>query len=532
MAAVALSAVVFNVTVSAAQTQPSAAQRGGRAPRTTSTYCAPPSTQALNPAGGLLIGPSCGGFVGLFYYGSNNAPTSPSSYNQVTTSVNMPTSAAAVGGLPSIPGTIPQAYFEVVGLSSSPSLQYRPPSSDKSLIESTNIVKGAKYEIVGYDYVPSGSNAGFNVIYQSNIYTAKYANLLSVSSPLSGLTLPQLTHAYFVLLNASALVPVGRITEYALDWDSWPADITSGPDGALWFTESMIRPAPFGYAIGRITTSGAITITEYAIPSGNAGDCIAAGPDGALWFTEFGGIGRITTSGAVTEYTTFGYPIGIAAGPDGALWFTEWNNIGRITAGGAITEYAIPTQNSAAVSIAAGPDGALWFTERDANRIGRITTGGAVTEYVIPTQSSAAVSIAAGPDGALWFTEFGGIGRITTSGAITEFAVPTASGRVGEIAAGPDGALWFTEFGNNIGRITTSGVITEYAMPPIADNEPYGNPYGIAAGPDGALWFTIQPGGKIGRITTGLTPDARKRVPSLRLPPLPKQTLHPIEAKH
>ena len=65
---------------------------------------------------------------------------------------------------------------------------------------------------------------------------------------------------------------------------------------------------------------------------------ITTGPDGALWFTEVncGQIGRMTTGGLVTDFeipSVKSRPLGIASGPDGALWFTEaWaNKIGRIS---------------------------------------------------------------------------------------------------------------------------------------------------------------------------------------------------------
>ena len=85
------------------------------------------------------------------------------------------------------------------------------------------------------------------------------------------------------------------------------------------------------------------TILEYAIPTVNSGPwSITSGSDGALWFTESaaGKIGRVTSSGAFTEYTIPGGwdPGYIAAGADGALWFTEYygNAIGRITTTGEI----------------------------------------------------------------------------------------------------------------------------------------------------------------------------------------------------
>ena len=198
----------------------------------------------------------------------------------------------------------------------------------------------------------------------------------------------------------------GVITETSIPTSgSQPFGITSGSDGALWFTESL------GNNIGRITTGG--TITETSIPTvGSEPSNITPGPDGALWFTESGGnkIGRITTGGTITETpvtTGASLPFGITSGPDRALWFAEYtgNNIGRITTGGTITETALPTSGSQPYGITSGPDGELWFTEINGNKIGRITTGGTITETSIQTGSSYPSAITSGPDGALWFTE-------------------------------------------------------------------------------------------------------------------------------
>ena len=65
-------------------------------------------------------------------------------------------------------------------------------------------------------------------------------------------------------------------------------------------------------------------------------DDITTGPDGALWFTNAGNnsIGRITTAGVVTNYTGTGIdePTSITTGPDGALWFT---NLATTRSGGS-----------------------------------------------------------------------------------------------------------------------------------------------------------------------------------------------------
>jgi streptogramin lyase len=131
--------------------------------------------------------------------------------------------------------------------------------------------------------------------------------------------------------------------------------------------------------------------TEYPLPlQGSYAQDITTGPDGNLWFTEFNiGIGRITPQGVITEYAAFS-PQDITAGPDGNLWFTSQNGntIGRITITGDETEYPIPTPASYPYGITAGPDGNLWFTEYNGDKIGRITPGGVITEFPVSTKGT------------------------------------------------------------------------------------------------------------------------------------------------
>ena len=275
--------------------------------------------------------------------------------------------------------------------------------------------------------------------------------------------------------------------------------ITTGPDGAVWFTE--LRTSQ----IGRITTAGATT--QYAVPSagkdtGPLG--ITVGPDGALWFTERDTIGRITTAGAVTTFPAAapnGGPSQIITGPDGALWFTETydNQIGRMTTTGALTVYPLAEPNSYPTGITVGSDGAIWFAETTA--LGRITTDGALSEFPIPVNQSA-LQITSGPDGALWFTgtsETGGtIGRMTTEGAFTAYPLGTYAGTFA-IITGPDGALWFTAYFSEelpeLGRITTTGAVSFYHMP-FRIPSPLGD--GMTVGPDGEFWFTLWENNVIG----------------------------------
>jgi RHS repeat-associated protein len=305
--------------------------------------------------------------------------------------------------------------------------------------------------------------------------------------------------------TASSPVLGAEVVEYPLPAGSHPFAATAGPDGNVWFTESLSDK------LGKITTAGVINEypTEKFEPEG-----IAAGPDGNLWFVEHTvrNVGHMTTSGALTEFTlprTSTYNVGIAAGPDENLWFTEseTNYIGKINKKDEVLgEYPLPA-SSKPYGITVGPDKNLWFTDYGTGKVGKITTAGVVTEYALPAGSQP-YAICSGPDGNLWFTDYGTgkVGKITTAGVVTEYGLPTSSAPHG-IVTGPDGNLWVAEYGTNkIARITTGGAITEYSLPSGS------NPSGITVGSDKNIWFTEYGTNKIGKI--GLHPAEGESRPS------------------
>lgn len=157
------------------------------------------------------------------------------------------------------------------------------------------------------------------------------------------------------------ITTAGSITEYPTPPDGGGVafGITAGPDGALWYAK-VAGGGTSGH-IGRITTSG--TVTEYATPNSLFEPSITTGSDGALWFTEGvtgsgqqQGIGRITTAGTITQYpcNDVCQPGGIAAGPDGALWFVETSaadKIGRITTGNSTGLLAAVLPSSRSIQV-------------------------------------------------------------------------------------------------------------------------------------------------------------------------------------
>lgn len=340
------------------------------------------------------------------------------------------------------------------------------------------------------------------------------------------------------IVGPAAIAPAtagaaGSITLFSagLSSETFPTEITNGPDGNLWFTSDL---GP----IGKITPAGAITEYSAGLNPDSEPFEIISGPDDNLWFADSpfeGGtpaIGRVTPGGTITEFSagvnqdaepiTLQGPTGITAGPDGNLWFgdsggfssSENSSIGRITPSGTITVFELPSACTIPEELVVGPDDNLWFINDGkgpfCGGLGRIATDGTITEFDIfdGSETGPPRSLVVGPDDNLWFTGDEAIGRMTTAGVVTAFSAglsPEAG--LGEIIVGPDGNLWFTENGwisnpeKALGRITPAGEITEF---PTTDPElegPGRSPISnLVAGPDGNIWFTLWEA--IGRMTT------------------------------
>src|SRR5262245_32283529 len=112
-----------------------------------------------------------------------------------------------------------------------------------------------------------------------------------------------------VLLTACVAVagaaPLGQISEFriGLNPGAFMSGLTPGPDGNLWFADSVMTPA-----IGWISPDGAIS--EVALGPGSLptvfANGITFGPDGNVWFTDQGtrAIGVINpVTHAVSEFS-------------------------------------------------------------------------------------------------------------------------------------------------------------------------------------------------------------------------------------
>jgi virginiamycin B lyase len=314
------------------------------------------------------------------------------------------------------------------------------------------------------------------------------------------------------LLVALLLAPaVARaadvVTEYPTP-GTGPFGITTGPDGALWFTELA------GPAVGRITTEGDVTEVPLSAVASAPAD-IVTGPDGALWAADrsAGVVHRVTVDGdasSVSLRTNAGSD-GIASGPDGALWITQpsVNLLARVVPGTQTpTQLTVPT-GGRPDDIVAGPDGAMWFTQPGTGTLGRVTVDGTFSVVALPGGGgSSPRGLVVGPDNALWVAEHdtGRVARVVPGGGpVREIALPAGAQPNGIASSG--GVLWVTDDAAPVlWRVTVGGQVSRVALPA-------GGEVAIAVtnGPDGAPWFTQGPD-RIGTIAAVAPPVAGQSV--------------------
>lgn len=271
-----------------------------------------------------------------------------------------------------------------------------------------------------------------------------------------------------------------------------PQSPTLGPDGNIWFTEPGVGN------IGKITPTG--QISEYALPSTALQDelgpyplvttatAITSGPDGALWFTDATtpGLGRITTSGEITLFPAPGLqPSNLTVGSDGAIWFTSQGAVPSVDrfdpVTHAITTTVLPDANSWPSAIIPGPDGALWFLEPGTQSVGRITTSGVLTETPIRAATNWASTLTFDMLGDLWIAgDSAGLVRIAPSGMASTVPVGTdGTGSAVDVIQGPGQTLWFVDAAaNGVGRVDPASVVAVTAddhplsLGPVAFNLP------------------------------------------------------------
>ena len=154
----------------------------------------------------------------------------------------------------------------------------------------------------------------------------------------------------------------------------FPADITTGLDGALWAPDGSLG------RLWRVTTRGKVSSIDTGVGTGPAG--VATGPtapSGSPIATTRSTASRPTArsprtlSPPLTRSRPRSSPAPTARSGSPSPRRTQ---IGRSRRAGRSPSSRFRRPMPGPAGLTVGPDGALWFTESSANTVGRITTSG------------------------------------------------------------------------------------------------------------------------------------------------------------
>jgi streptogramin lyase len=201
------------------------------------------------------------------------------------------------------------------------------------------------------------------------------------------------------------VTPNGTITEYPLG-EGLPVDLTAGLDGNIWVAQGAgMDPTTAPEAVDRIIPAAVIApddIHRFSMglhPEGiQDGDNITTGPDGNLWFTDSfapKGIGKVSlqipptaTTGAASAITSSTATIAATVNPLGSAT-TVTVQYGTSTALGstsaAVTLPASGTASPVSLTLTGLPAGTTIYYRVLATSIGGSATGATDTFTTLPT---------------------------------------------------------------------------------------------------------------------------------------------------
>ncbi|HVA34012.1 MAG TPA: hypothetical protein VNG31_07665, partial [Candidatus Baltobacteraceae bacterium] len=241
---------------------------------------------------------------------------------------------------------------------------------------------------------------------------------------------------------------VGRVTtspfrvahEYPTYFDN-PYTIAAGSDGAMW-----VANWSGGGGITRISTDG--FVTPYDLPVNTYPAGISSGPNGYLWYGSVQGnyVSWIAPDGTLGPQYALppgnNYPLHSTLGPDGNEYFAlqGTGQIAQVTPGGSIANlYTIPGASPSPQDVVSGPGSRIYFADTAQLAIFSMTPSGTFARWNLPARMAPSGPLAVGPDGKLWFAATNGVGRLDpNSGAIFQVPMPQAGTGPDGIALGAD----------------------------------------------------------------------------------------------
>ena len=266
------------------------------------------------------------------------------------------------------------------------------------------------------------------------------------------------------IVHISASGSVTRIAEPAGISPTWHVVVDA--TGNAWFLAShMTNGFPSDQGVLEVTPSA--TETYVAAPPQHAGASnfvemqdITIGPDGNPWFTEsetslYGGSYGFEnpSTHAMTQYATSTMPSAISQAPGGTLAIgtmvgARYGILQATTGGQTTTSYQVGINGANGLQYRAS-DSSLWFTDT-AQYIGTVNSSGAEQDNNVCSNCDP-VDLTIAPDASIWSDEGnwpGAMIRIAPNGTVSQYLLPISFGPTYGIAARPDGKLWvYNNFG-------------------------------------------------------------------------------------
>jgi RHS repeat-associated protein len=312
-----------------------------------------------------------------------------------------------------------------------------------------------------------------------------------------------------------------------------PEHVAVGPDGSLYFAETLEN------RVRKVDPRGIITTVAGNGVAGYAGD-----------------------GGPATQAELY-RPGGIALGRDGSLYIADWGNdrVRKVDPNGVITTVAgtgqeglgadnrpaTQSQLNGPADVALGPDGSLYIVESSNDRVRRVGPDGIV--MTVAGTGGAGFSgdggpatkaelwqpegVTVGPDGSLYIADYynNRVRKVDPSGIITTVAGTGAWGFGGDggpatqaqlkgpegVAVGPDGSVYIADvYDDHVRKVDATGIISSLAGggsygygSKLGDDGPateaeLHEPSGLALGPDGNLYIADYYNYRIRRVAPAL----------------------------
>jgi len=305
-----------------------------------------------------------------------------------------------------------------------------------------------------------------------------------------------------------------------------PSQITTGPDGAAWFS---LAGSTANKEFGRIAADG--TITEFDTPAAQAVTALTKSGN-TLWMGINGGVLKVDpanpNAGVATDSggKIGGSPLDMATDGAGNVWATDANGVVRVNTGPAVPTFDdVTVLGASGREIALGGDGRMWWADFGGSAIQATTTGAVPANAKVIDTDAAPQGIASGPGTQMAFGAPNNLlGRVGPAGG-AQYTTDTGGDAGFGIVFGQDGAYWAPRFPkDSVGRLTPEGGYTTPISLPAGSG-----PRRIAAAANNTLWVTLELSKQIARIS-GVDPAPAAPGTGGGITP-PKDTVKPRLAK-